>query len=74
MPRAATKSLVSQPKPVDEKLTINLGCVDLGQIDLLVKPAVTLDFYQVAKRGTQHSAAAADFRRVLVDALPALIA
>jgi DNA-binding transcriptional LysR family regulator len=42
--------------------------------DLLVKPAVTLDFYQVAKRGTQHSAAAADFRRVLMDALPALIA
>src|SRR3954470_16918502 len=25
------------PKPVDEKLTINIGCVDLGQIDLLVQ-------------------------------------
>jgi Arc/MetJ-type ribon-helix-helix transcriptional regulator len=24
-------------KPVDEKLTINIGCVDLGQIDLLVQ-------------------------------------
>ena len=24
-------------KPVDEKITINLGCVDLGQIDLLVQ-------------------------------------
>jgi Arc/MetJ-type ribon-helix-helix transcriptional regulator len=24
-------------KPVDEKLTINVGCVDLGQIDLLVQ-------------------------------------
>ena len=24
-------------KPVDEKLTINIGCVDLGQIDLLVR-------------------------------------
>jgi len=25
-----------QPKPLDEKLTLNLGYVDLGQIDLLV--------------------------------------
>ena len=24
-------------RPVDEKITINLGCVDLGQIDLLVQ-------------------------------------
>ncbi|QEI08864.1 CopG family transcriptional regulator [Pigmentiphaga aceris] len=24
-------------KPADEKITINLGCVDLGQIDLLVQ-------------------------------------
>jgi Arc/MetJ-type ribon-helix-helix transcriptional regulator len=37
MPRAAAKSLVATPKPVDEKITINLGCVDLGQIDLLVQ-------------------------------------
>ena len=37
MPRASTKSLTAQPKPVDEKITINLGCVDLGQIDLLVQ-------------------------------------
>jgi Arc/MetJ-type ribon-helix-helix transcriptional regulator len=36
MPKASTKSL-STPKPVDEKITINLGCVDLGQIDLLVQ-------------------------------------
>ncbi|MDQ2780063.1 MAG: CopG family transcriptional regulator [Pseudomonadota bacterium] len=27
----------ARSKPVDEKLTINLGCVDLGQIDLLVQ-------------------------------------
>jgi Arc/MetJ-type ribon-helix-helix transcriptional regulator len=26
----------SHPKPLDEKLTLNLGYVDLGQIDLLV--------------------------------------
>ena len=24
-------------RPVDEKITINLGCIDLGQIDLLVQ-------------------------------------
>ncbi len=36
MPRAASKS-AAVPKPVEEKITINLGCVDLGQIDLLVQ-------------------------------------
>lgn len=25
------------PKPTDEKITINLGCIDLGQIELLVQ-------------------------------------
>jgi Arc/MetJ-type ribon-helix-helix transcriptional regulator len=33
----ARPELVAKPKPVDEKLTINIGCVDLGQIDLLVQ-------------------------------------
>jgi Arc/MetJ-type ribon-helix-helix transcriptional regulator len=37
MPKASTKSLVATARPVDEKITINLGCVDLGQIDLLVQ-------------------------------------
>jgi Arc/MetJ-type ribon-helix-helix transcriptional regulator len=37
MPKASTRSVTATPKPVDEKLTINLGCVDLGQIDLLVQ-------------------------------------
>jgi Arc/MetJ-type ribon-helix-helix transcriptional regulator len=37
MPKASTKSAVASNKPVDEKVTINLGCVDLGQIDLLVQ-------------------------------------
>src|SRR3954447_5148927 len=27
----------SVSKPLDEKITVNLGCVDLGQIDLLVQ-------------------------------------
>jgi Arc/MetJ-type ribon-helix-helix transcriptional regulator len=34
---ARSATFTSTPKPVDEKITINLGCVDLGQIDLLVQ-------------------------------------
>jgi Arc/MetJ-type ribon-helix-helix transcriptional regulator len=37
MPKTRTKSLTAAPRPADEKITINLGCVDLGQIDLLVQ-------------------------------------
>lgn len=37
MPKPSTKSLGTTPRPQDEKITINLGCVDLGQIDLLVQ-------------------------------------
>jgi Arc/MetJ-type ribon-helix-helix transcriptional regulator len=37
MPKASARSATAVPKAVDEKLTINLGCVDLGQIDLLVQ-------------------------------------
>ncbi|MDB5945834.1 MAG: CopG family transcriptional regulator [Ramlibacter sp.] len=33
----ARSTLASTTKPVDEKITINIGCVDLGQIDLLVQ-------------------------------------
>ena len=36
MPRKSA-SLTASPKPADEKITINVGCVDLGQIVLLVK-------------------------------------
>jgi Arc/MetJ-type ribon-helix-helix transcriptional regulator len=28
---------MASPRPADEKITINVGCVDLGQIDLLVQ-------------------------------------
>ncbi len=35
MPRPP--SLAAPTRPADEKLTINLSCVDLGQIDLLVQ-------------------------------------
>lgn len=34
---ARSASSATPPRPVDEKLSINLGCVDLGQIDLLVQ-------------------------------------
>jgi Arc/MetJ-type ribon-helix-helix transcriptional regulator len=34
---ARSANPIGHPKPVDEKLTINMGCVDLGQIDLLVQ-------------------------------------
>jgi Arc/MetJ-type ribon-helix-helix transcriptional regulator len=37
MPKPSSRSLTATPKPVDEKVTINVGCVDLGQIDLLVQ-------------------------------------
>jgi Arc/MetJ-type ribon-helix-helix transcriptional regulator len=33
----ARSTLTPTTRPVDEKLTINIGCVDLGQIDLLVQ-------------------------------------
>jgi Arc/MetJ-type ribon-helix-helix transcriptional regulator len=53
MPRASSKSLSAAPKPQDEKITINLGCVDLGQIDLLVQEgfyANRTDFIRTAIR------------------------
>src|ERR1700750_3119647 len=37
MPKASTRSLTVSAKPADEKITMNLGVVDLGQIDLLVE-------------------------------------
>ena len=37
MPKPSQTTVLAPPKPVDEKITINLGCVDLGQIDLLVQ-------------------------------------
>lgn len=37
MPKTSKTSQIAPPRPVDEKITINLGCVDLGQIDLLVQ-------------------------------------
>jgi Arc/MetJ-type ribon-helix-helix transcriptional regulator len=36
MPARSATSAVATAKPLDEKITINVGYVDLGQIDLLV--------------------------------------
>jgi len=36
MPARSTSSALIAAKPLDEKITINIGYVDLGQIDLLV--------------------------------------
>jgi Arc/MetJ-type ribon-helix-helix transcriptional regulator len=37
MPARSAVSAAARAKPVDEKVTINIGYVDLGQIDLLVQ-------------------------------------
>ena len=52
----------SAPKPQDEKITINLGLVDLGQIDLLVEEgfnANRTDFIRTAIRRQLESRAGA---------------
>ncbi|QTD44923.1 CopG family transcriptional regulator [Ottowia testudinis] len=72
MPR---KPALAQPaaRPADEKITINLGCVDLGQIDLLVQEgfyANRTDLIRTAVRnqlGAHHDALRqAIARRMLV--------
>ncbi|MDO5055747.1 MAG: CopG family transcriptional regulator [Lautropia sp.] len=54
MPRkSAIATSASKARPPDEKITINLGCVDLGQIDLLVQEgfyASRTDFIRAAIR------------------------
>jgi Arc/MetJ-type ribon-helix-helix transcriptional regulator len=37
MPARSSTSALAASKPVDEKITVNIGYVDLGQIDLLVQ-------------------------------------
>src|SRR5207253_8474754 len=62
MPKASSKSIVGATKPVDEKITINLGLVDLGQIDLLVQEgfyANRTDFIRTAIRAQLEARAAA---------------
>lgn len=53
MPKASSKSLSPAARPQDEKITLNIGCVDLGQIDLLVQEgfyANRTDFIRTAIR------------------------
>lgn len=70
-PRPPT--LAASNKPVDEKITINLGCIDLGQIDLLVQEgfyANRTDFIRTAIRNhlTTHGEVVRDVvsRKALV--------
>jgi Arc/MetJ-type ribon-helix-helix transcriptional regulator len=37
MPAAPQTTALASPKAADEKITLNIGCIDLGQIDLLVQ-------------------------------------
>lgn len=37
MPAAPHTATLAPPKAADEKITLNIGCIDLGQIDLLVQ-------------------------------------
>ena len=58
----ARSTLAPATRPVDEKITINIGCVDLGQIDLLVQEgfyANRTDLIRTAIRNqlTTHAAA-----------------
>ncbi|MBU4612305.1 CopG family transcriptional regulator [Achromobacter sp. GG226] len=62
-----TPHLQPVAKPADEKITINLGCVDLGQIDLLVQEgfyANRTDFIRTAIR-TQLTSHADVVRQVV---------
>ncbi|MFZ2296171.1 MAG: CopG family transcriptional regulator, partial [Polaromonas sp.] len=62
-----TASAVAASKPADEKITINLGYVDLGQIDLLVQEgfyANRTDLIRTAIRN--HLAAHADVVKQVV--------
>jgi Arc/MetJ-type ribon-helix-helix transcriptional regulator len=37
MPSPPQTASLAPPKAADEKITLNIGCIDLGQIDLLVQ-------------------------------------
>lgn len=64
---ARSASLAAAPRPIDEKITVNLGYVDLGQIDLLVQEgfyANRTDLIRTAIRS--HLASHADVVRQAV--------
>ena len=58
MPRAASKSVTPAAKPQEEKITINLGCVDLGQIDLLVQEGFYANRSDVIRTAIRNQLAA----------------
>ncbi len=58
MPKAAARSATASPRPLDEKITINLGCVDLGQIDLLVQEGFYANRTDLIKTAIRNQLAA----------------
>jgi Arc/MetJ-type ribon-helix-helix transcriptional regulator len=58
MPRASSKSATASAKPQEEKITINLGCVDLGQIDLLVQEGFYANRSDVIRTAVRNQLAA----------------
>src|SRR5881392_2449483 len=54
--RSATSAAAS--KPQEEKITINLGCVDLGQIDLLVQEGFYANRTDVIRTAIRNQLAA----------------
>ncbi len=56
MPRRS--ALTAAAKPLDEKITINIGCVDLGQIDLLVQEGFYANRTDLIRTAIRHQLAA----------------
>jgi Arc/MetJ-type ribon-helix-helix transcriptional regulator len=57
MPARSATSAVATTKPLDEKITINVGYVDLGQIDLLVQEGFYANRTDMIRTAIRHQLA-----------------
>jgi len=57
MPSRSALAAAAPAKPVDEKITINIGCVDLGQIDLLVQEGFYANRTDLIRTAIRHQLA-----------------
>src|SRR5258705_10588926 len=57
MPARSSSSAVATTKPLDEKITINIGYVDLGQIDLLVQEGFYANRTDMIRTAIRHQIA-----------------
>ena len=66
MPARSTKTAVAA-KPLDEKITLNIGYVDLGQIDLLVQEGFYANRTDMIRTAIRHqlTAHAAEVRQAV---------